>query len=858
MSDSIRKVLLEHIPIGCAFCQIESQDKEVSKKYKIMESNVLFRDFFGEQQYLPEAFLELEILEENRKLELVCSEVMEENQEKTVKACCSRNDSCLSIKLVPDGEHIIIYIMDVTKNNNVENFIKTLKEDLSKSKNRYSVIAEYMFDWETWEDEFGTPRFVSESCYRISGYQATEFIENPELFSQIILPEDRFLWEEHRLNISCNLNNHKEQFRISHKNGEIVWIEHNCSPVKDKEGNFLGYRGNNRDITEQKNLEGIIRDREEKYRVLFENAVEAILVVQDTKIMIANPMIETLTGYREVELLNTSFLNLVYKEDRDPVVEFHKKRVHGDKNNEKQIFRIVTKSQEIRWVESDGIQIQWNGSLATLNFVMDITKRKMAEEALIASEEKYRFLTEFASDVIWVLNIEQQKYTYISPSVYQLRGITQEEALREELEDSLSQGMFELVKKAGEERIQEFMENPGEPKVYIDEIKQPHKNGSDVWVEVSTKYRMNEKNEVEIVGVSRNIEERKRAEEQVLYLSYNDQLTGLYNRRFYEEELVRIEYKKLFPISLVMADVNGLKLTNDAFGHTAGDHLLKSVAEILKNASRKNDIVARIGGDEFVMLLPNTDGKAAGEIVQRMQKSMDAISHTDIILSVSFGWATKEKESQRMEDVFTEAEDFMYRRKLLESSSMKSETINIITSSLYKKDNYIKIHCDNVSNFCKKIGESIGLTPNEVNELGLLGLLHDIGKIGISESILNKKGLLNDAEKEEVRRHPEIGYQILRSANEFSHIAEFVLCHHERVDGKGYPRGLKDKEIPIQAKILSVAEAYDTMISEFEYGHLFTMDEAIQEIVKNAGTQFDEKIAKVFVETVLERDWKAL
>lgn len=700
-----------------------------------------------------------------------------------------------------------------------------------------------LYDWETWEGANGKILYVSPSCEMISGYTDDEFIKDRALLSKIILDEDKYIWEKHREDIHVSRGSHIEHFRIRNKNGNIVWIEHTCSPVMAS-GLFLGYKANNRDITQ-------IKQSEEKYRLLFENSVETIMVIQNNEIKISNPIAETLTGYSAEELLKIKFFDLVYKEDLEFAYDIYEKRLHGEMDGQRIQLRIVRKSGEIRWVEAYGIKYMWNNKDATLNFAIDITDRKKAEDALKASEEKYRFLTEYASDVIWVHNISKDVLSYVSPAIYQLRGYNVEEVMQQTLEEVLTPQSLKIVKESVEVNIKEFIKNPDNPKCYIDEIQQPCKNGQNVWVEVSTKYRYNSQGDIEIIGVSRNIDERKKIDAQIRYLSYYDQLTGLYNRRFYEEELEKINKEENLPITLVMADVNGLKLTNDAFGHAIGDKLLKQVSDILKQEADEKGIVARTGGDEFVILLPKTTLKQGEELVDRIRKRVNETKMDEVILSVSFGCATKINIDEDMENIFTEAENFMYRKKLLESKSMKSETIKLITKSLYEKDFREEDHCQRVSSICKNIGFAMGLSADEINDLGILGLLHDIGKICVNEKTLNKKGKLSAVDWTAIKRHPEIGYQILRSVNEFSHIAEYVLCHHERPDGKGYPRGLRDHQIPLQAKILSVAEAYDCMININGYKKNTSKQEAVKELLKNAGTQFDEEVVRVLVDVVL-------
>ena len=286
-------------------------------------------------------------------------------------------------------------------------------------------------------------------------------------------------------------------------------------------------------------------------------------------------------------------------------------------------------------------------------------------------------------------------------------------------------------------------------------------------------------------------------------------------------------------------------------GHKAGDILLEKIANILKRECRADEILARIGGDEFVILLPSTNAKEADKIVRRINVAMETDKIDNAILSVSIGLAVKQDVSDDMEDIFKKAEDDMYRHKLSERSSLRSKTIDLIMNSLYEKSNREMLHSNRVSEICEVIATEMNFEKDDIHHLRIAGLMHDIGKIGINDTIINKVGKLNSDEWDEIKRHSEIGYRILSSANEFSEISDCVLEHHEKWNGKGYPKGLQGEEISLQARIMAVADAYDAMTSDRTYRKALSEEEAIKEISICSGVQFDPDIVKVFIERVL-------
>ena len=352
----------------------------------------------------------------------------------------------------------------------------------------------------------------------------------------------------------------------------------------------------------------------------------------------------------------------------------------------------------------------------------------------------------------------------------------------------------------------------------------------------------------------RDITDRKAMEDNFEYLSYHDYLTDLYNRRFFESKLKELDNPKMLPISLIVGDINGVKLINDAFGRINGDKLIFNAAKVIKSCCRENDILARMGGDEFALLMPKTNSVEALEVLKNIQEACakynSKIANDAFHISVSLGFSTKTSIDQSFNTIMKIADKYMYQRKLLEHKSMHSTIIASIRATLLEKDEQTEEHCERLIKLSKKIGIILKLSEKEMDELELLATLHDIGKIGIDDRILKKKGKLNEEEWYEMKKHPEIGHRIALSSPELTPIAEYILCHHERWDGNGYPQNLAGEDIPLLSRILAVVDAYDAMTMDRPYRYKMTDDEAIEEIKLNAGTQFDPKIAMIFIDIV--------
>ncbi len=330
--------------------------------------------------------------------------------------------------------------------------------------------------------------------------------------------------------------------------------------------------------------------------------------------------------------------------------------------------------------------------------------------------------------------------------------------------------------------------------------------------------------------------------------SQRDKLTDLYNRAYFEVKLTQMDTEENYPLSYIIGDVNGLKITNDIFGHFEGDVILKEIASLLKGVCRKDDVIARWGGDEFVILLPRTNEKRAEALIQEVKQKCKATRGTKIQLSISLGCATKKNISSDLQYVMKKAEERMYRNKLLERTYFRNTFIAMMRELLHKNCQEPEDHIDRMDSISAMLGKAMDLSSNELEELRLLAMLHDIGKVAISQEILNKPRKLTRDEWSEVRKHSEAGYRIAQASPELSRIAGFILFHHERWDGKGYPMGKKGIEIPLLSRIIAVIDAYDVMTHERVYKKAMSHEEAVEELKRGAGTQFDPEIVEAFLE----------
>ncbi len=349
-----------------------------------------------------------------------------------------------------------------------------------------------------------------------------------------------------------------------------------------------------------------------------------------------------------------------------------------------------------------------------------------------------------------------------------------------------------------------------------------------------------------------NLYEKEREQKVIQTLAYKDMVTELYNRTYFEEKLAAINnnIKNYQPFSIFTFDMNGLKLVNDVFGHSEGDSLLKAAAKLIFDTFSGIGFVSRVGGDEFCAVLPKTSEEECQKAIENFIQAIDNYNNNipALPIRIAIGNATyNENMDQDVYSVFKRADDLMYKYKLNQKANAKVGTEQLFLSALAIKDFVKSGHIERMLDLAKKMSDLLKLSQFEKERLILLVKFHDIGKLNIPENIILKNEVLTDNENNLIKSHSTYGYNIALRTNEISPIADLILSHHEHWDGKGYPNGIKENEIPLECRIFSVIEAFDVMTTGRPYRKEISTTAALVEIKSLSGRQFDPYVVGQFI-----------
>src|SRR6056297_1826354 len=521
----------------------------------------------------------------------------------------------------------------------------------------------------------------------------------------------------------------------------------------------------------------------------------------------------------------------------EPDISFFKKQAKTYGFNEKAYIEALKKVPVFSKKE---VETNMKFLQNIMQLLIEITAERINQ---IELNEKFRATVLSVGDGV-ISTDKQGRINVINGVAAELTGWTQQEAYNKPLEKVLN-----IIN----EYTRETYESPAKKALQLGKTVEMEnhtilisKDGKEIPIEDSASPIKDKDGNIKgAVIVFRDFTEKRKKQKEIEYLSFHDHLTGLYNRRYMEDSIKRLDTKRNIPFSIIVTDVNGLKLTNDAYGHETGDKLLIKVAEILKKSCRKDDIICRAGGDEIAVLLPRTNSYRAEEIKNKIQEETNNNVVESAIISLAVGCATKNEEDKNILEVYKEADNQMYKQKIKNGKMMRSKTIENVLLNINNKYDNEQIHSQRVSQYCEKIAIAMNLNKREIEDAKIAGTLHDIGKIVVSPNVLNKIGKLTKDEWEEIKRHVTTSYQILKNVDEYSYLAKAVLYHHEKLDGAGYPEGLKEEDIPLLSKIISVADAYEAMTATRPYQKIKSKEEAVEELKKYSGTQFDKNIVDI-------------
>lgn len=516
--------------------------------------------------------------------------------------------------------------------------------------------------------------------------------------------------------------------------------------------------------------------------------------------------------------------------------------------------RLINKMGESFWVKLGISSLDLNSSddFNYLCMVEDISERKKTTEALLESERSKSVLLSHIPGLAYrCLNDEHWTMEFVSDGCFSLTGYKSSDLIGNQVisyNEIIDPQYREVLRKQWEHVLLKHENFRAEYQI-ITQDKQVK------WVlELAQGVYDKKGNVIALEGIVIDITQTKLRDAQIRYMDDHDFLTGLFNRKYFEIEKIRFNQQSYLPLSILVGDINGVRLINDAYGYTEGDRLIVETAHLLKSSCDSTSLLFRTGGDEFIVLLPNTSESKMSDILRRIQhkcKLYNLQPENQLVqLNLSLGAATRVHMSQSIDKVMHQAMDSLHKNKILESKSYHSSILSSIQATMFAKSQNTEEHAERLSVLCRLMGEQLDLSQSQMDELMLFAMLHDIGKIGIDDNVLNKPGKLTDDEWIIMKKHTEIGYRIALSSPELHSIANYILTHHEHWDGKGYPQGLKEDEIPLLSRILGLVDAYDAMTQDRVYRKAMNKEDAMNELQRNRGTQFDPNLTDIFIEII--------
>jgi diguanylate cyclase (GGDEF)-like protein/PAS domain S-box-containing protein len=826
------KNIIENMPLAFAYHKVIYDEEGKAVDYIFLEVNKKFEELTGlkKEEIIDERVTN--VLSDITKSEFnwieFYGEVALTGATETVKKYSEPLDKWYKIKVYSDEKnHFTTIFSDITED-------KKREQKIEKNKERYQTIFNSAPIGFMLENENGKIIEVNDIMCDDSGYSKSE-LEGSSILEKFVLPEYKELAKE---NIKRILKGKDLEFDVKTptKEGNIKHYNLKETSITLSDGS-KGIISMHLDITERKKLENELKEKNILLNSVLESIQDGIAVLNpDLTIRYTNPTMQKWfedQAFLEGKKCFSGFYSKEDDCDNCPVIKSLKT------GKMESTIKKMSADFEIDFIEIFSYPIydqEKNKITGVVEFIKDISERLKQRKEL----EMMSFSINNADLLIFRVNSDGI-IEYANETAFEQLSYNRDKLIGLKVENIISDDYYRE-----REKYWDKLKSAGSLSY---ELSYLTTNKKYLPVEITSQYFKYQDKEYEFV-FAQDITERLEKEKEIKYLAYKDSLTDLYNRKFFEAEMERLDTKRQLPISIIMGDLNGLKIINDSYGQDMGDELLIKTAEIFKGVVREDDILARYGGDEFTILLPRTTNKTAKKIVKRIKLKSREQNIGEISLSISLGTATKVEKNNKITEIIKIAEDNMNQNKLSESRSSKSNIVQGLLNTLNAKSSETKEHALRMTKLAFDFGEKLELSTSELNRLSLLATLHDIGKTSIAEDILKKPGRLTDAEWELIKEHPERGYKIASASEEFALVADPILAHHEKWDGSGYPSKLKGKDIPYLARIITIIDSYDVMTNDRPYSKAMFQEEALAEIKSCAGSQFDPELAEKFIELI--------
>ena len=648
------------------------------------------------------------------------------------------------------------------------------------------------------------------------------------------------------------INGYTIEKRFIRPDGSSVWTNMKISSLRGLPYSHTTHLCLLEDITARKESEESLQESERSKSVLVSNlpglAYRCDYDREWTMRFVSDGCF-ALTGYTPEMLIDNkeiSFNDIIAPKYREILWKQWAQRI-ALKQPLKSEYEIITADGQHKWVMEfgEGIFNKHGEVVALEGIILDISSKKASERNLRNSLKRTKAMISDHQAIMMLVEPGSGKIVEANKAAIDFYGYSKSELLRLTVQD---------IHILGEDEVQSLHINAYEKGQKYITLPQRMKNGAIRIVDIYSSpidYGNRKLRFSIIVDVTKR-EEIARENE---YLAYHDYLTGLYNRRYYEAEFQRRVDNQDFPVGVFIGDIDGFKEYNDTFGHAEGDKILTEVAKNLRALVGNEGMLARIGGDEFAIILSGKSHLEMRKYLDKLNHDYDSAHDQTIIIeappSISWGYALQRTKDDTLDALEEEAEAFMYNRKFYSHQSLRSKTVDTIMETLFTKSEREKLHSERVGLLSEAIARQMHLPSESIDKIRVAGFLHDIGKIGIDEAILNKAGKLDDNEWEIIKLHPAKSAGILDKTHEYQDITDIVLSHHERYDGNGYPGKLQAEAIPLAARIIAVADTYDALTNDRPYKNAMDKGAAIEELKRSAGTQLDPAIVSVFIEKVL-------